>query len=183
MKAKPGRRSGGVVLELERRDEPLLAAAEAGPFQMKRILVPVDFSDCSTKALRYALPLAEQQGASLALLYVVATPPYGFGEYSSINYAPLEMEMCASGKKALANLARAEVGKRAPCEIAVRTGSPSNQIAEFARSLPADLIIISTHGYSGIKHVFMGSVAEHVVRHAPCPVLVVREREHEFIRS
>jgi nucleotide-binding universal stress UspA family protein len=183
MKAKPGKRTGDVVLELDRRDEPLIAAAESGPFQIKRILVPIDFSDCAKKALRYALPFAQQQGATLVLLYVVPTPPYGFGEYTSVNYAPLEIEMSAGGKKALADLAKAEIGNGARTEIAVRTGSAGVQINDFARSLPADMIIISTHGYSGLKHVLMGSVAEYVVRHAPCPVLVVREHEHEFLRS
>ena len=183
MKVKPGKRSGNVVLELDRRDEPLMNAAESGPFKIKRILVPIDFSDCARKALRYAVPLAQQQGATLVLLYIVPTPPYGFGEYTSINYAPLEIEMSAGGKKALADLAKAEIGNRARTEVAVGTGTPGVQINEFARSPAADLIIISTHGYSGLKHVFMGSVAEHVVRHAPRPILVVREHEHEFLRS
>jgi nucleotide-binding universal stress UspA family protein len=62
-------------------------------------------------------------------------------------------------------------------------GSPTLEIVEMARSLPADLIVISTHGRTGLKHVVLGSVAEHVVRRAPCPVLVVREEEHEILAS
>jgi nucleotide-binding universal stress UspA family protein len=57
------------------------------------------------------------------------------------------------------------------------------EIIEAARSLPADLIVISTHGRTGLKHVFLGSVTEHVVQRAPCPVFVVREREHEILAS
>ena len=64
----------------------------------------------------------------------------------------------------------------------VRTGVPYAEIAEAARALKADLIILTTHGYTGLKHVFLGSTAERVVRHAPCPVLTVREKEHEFVR-
>ena len=75
MKAKPTTKPGGVVLELNRRDEPLMTAASttASPFRMKRILVPIDFSDCAKKALQYAIPLAKEHQAALTLLYVV--PP------------------------------------------------------------------------------------------------------------
>ena len=65
-------------------------------------------------------------------------------------------------------------------KLLVRFGTPFAEIADAARSLKVDLIILTTHGYTGLKHVFMGSTAERVVRHAPCPVLTVREKEHEF---
>jgi len=65
--------------------------------------------------------------------------------------------------------------------VLVRYGTPFAEIADAARTLKADLIILTTHGYTGLKHVFMGSTAERVVRHAPCPVLTVREKEHEFV--
>jgi nucleotide-binding universal stress UspA family protein len=63
----------------------------------------------------------------------------------------------------------------------VRVGLPSDDIVEAARELDSDLIVIATHGYTGWKHLCLGSTAERVVRCAPCPVLVVREKEHEFI--
>ena len=63
----------------------------------------------------------------------------------------------------------------------VRYGRSFHEIAEAARTLKVDLIILSTHGYTGLKHALLGSATERVVRHAPCPVLVVREREHEFV--
>jgi nucleotide-binding universal stress UspA family protein len=66
-------------------------------------------------------------------------------------------------------------------KVAVRTGTAFLEIAEAAKSLEADLIIIATHGYTGLKHLLLGSTAERVVRSAPCPVLVVREHEHEFV--
>ena len=195
MKAKPTKHPGEVVLELNRRDEPLLAAADKNPalspFQLKKILVPIDFSDCSRKALRYAIPLAKQHGAAITLLYVVVVPSYfGVGDGGGFNYAAfepdfisIEAEIRASGSKQLAALATNEVRAEVSADTLVQTGSPAVEIIAAAKSLPADLIVISTHGRTGLKHVWLGSVAEHVVRRAPCPVLVVREREHEFVES
>src|SRR5688500_8052935 len=100
MKAKPSKHAGQVVLELGKRDEPMLSAAAVGPFQIKRILVPIDFSDCATKALRYAVPLARQHGASLELIHVISSPVYGYGVYGPIWTAPIENELPGS-KKAL----------------------------------------------------------------------------------
>jgi len=195
MKAKPTKHPGEVVLELNRRDEPLLAAADksraSSPFRLKKILVPIDFSDCSKKALRYALPLAKQYGAALTLLYVVVVPSYyGVGDAGGFNYASfepdfssIEAELRAGGEKQLSALAVDELRDEVESLALVRTGAPAIEIIEVARSLPADLIVISTHGRTGLKHVWLGSVAEHVVRRAPCPVLVVRELEHEFVES
>jgi nucleotide-binding universal stress UspA family protein len=65
----------------------------------------------------------------------------------------------------------------------LREGSPAKVIAEVAGEMATDLLVISTHGYTGLKHVLMGSIAEQVVRYAPCPVLVVRQQEHDFIQA
>ena len=151
MKVKPTTKRGHVVVELDRKDEALLAegAQSAGrsPFKLKKILVPVDFSECSKKALHYAIPFARQFEASLTLL----------------------------------ELAAREVGKDLRCESLVRVGRVVSEIVDVARQTETDLIILSTHGHTGFKHVLLGSVAENVVRHAPCPVLIVRQQEHEFI--
>ena len=184
MKARRTRNPGEVALELNRRDEPLMDAATRiavkSPFKIKHILVPIDFSDCSKKALQYALPLAKEHEAALTLLYVVP-PAYGAGEYSGIDYAQLEASMREGGEKELAKLATDEVRGEVSADALVRVGSPAVNIIEVARSLPADLIVISTHGRTGLNHVFLGSVAEHVVQRAPCPVFVVREHEHEIL--
>ena len=176
--------TGEVTLELNRRDEPLMEAATRtavkSPLKLKRILVPIDFSDCSKKALQYALPLAKEHQAALTLLYVVP-PAYGAGEYGGIDYAQLEASMREGGEKELAKLAVDEVRAEVSTDTLVRVGSPAREIIETAKRLPADLIVISTHGRTGLKHVFLGSVAEHVVQRAPCPVFVVREREHEIL--
>ncbi len=184
MKAKPTQRPGEVVLEINRSDEAMLAAANvhAGPpaFRIHRILVPVDFSDCAKKALQYAIPLAQEHEAALTLLYIVP-PIYTVGEYGGIEYPQLQAEMQASGIKALEKLRDAEVRDQVPTEMVVRLGAPANEIIEAARELNSDLIVVSTHGRTGLKHLLLGSVAEHVVRRAPCPVLIVREREHEIL--
>ena len=184
MKARPSKKSGVVTLELNRRDEPLMDAATRtavkSPLKVKRILVPIDFSDCSRKALQYALPLAQQHEAAVTLLYVVS-PAYGGAEFGALNYAELEATMRASAEQQLAKLAAAEARGGVSIETLVRVGSPLWEIIEAARKLTADLIVISTHGRTGLKHVFLGSVTEGVVQRAPCPVFVVRECEHEIL--
>src|SRR5688572_19526592 len=185
MKAKPSKHSGEVILEVGRRDEPLLAAGATGPFRIKSILVPVDFSDCSKKALQYAVPLAQPHQAAITLLYVLAPPPYNPGEFGvvfgTMNYPLIETDMRAAAEEKLNAFAETEVAGEIQKQSVVRIGSAGAEIIALAREIPADLIVISTHGRSGIKHVLLGSVAEDVVRRAPCPVLVVREQEHDFV--
>jgi len=186
MKVKPANKTGAVTLQLSRRDEPLLNAA-TGPalnssFRLKRILVPIDFSDCSRKALQYALPLAKEHQAAITLLYVAA-PACGAGEYGAVDYGQWETSMKDSGANELAKLARDQIRGQVSANTLVCVGSPAWEIVEVARSLPADLIVISTHGRTGLKHVVLGSVAEQVVQRAPCPVLVVRECEREILAS
>ncbi|MBM3876789.1 MAG: universal stress protein [Verrucomicrobia bacterium] len=184
MKIKPASRSGSVLMEMGPRDSDMIAesdrATTLAPFKIKSLLVPMDFSECSKKALRYALPFARQFGASLTLLYV-AHIPYVGAEVGGIDYALIESQMRAGGIKELEKIAGEDVGAEIPTRTIVRVGLPHHEIVTTARELDVDLIIISTHGHTGFKHMFMGSTAEKVVRHAPCPVLVVREREHEFV--
>ena len=149
--------------------------------QIKSILVPIDFSSSSKKALTYAVPFAEQFGAKLTLLHVVepvATPDFA-------NSSPLLMEndkVMAACKAKLELLIKQKAIERKIVEkTLVRQGRSFHEIADAARTLKVDLIIISTHGYTGLKHALLGSTTERVVRHAPCPVLVVREVEHEFV--
>ena len=174
-----GQRTGSGTIVWKARE--MLAAGTIAPFRIKSILVPVDCSDCSKKALQYAVPLANQHQASVTLLYVITTPSYNTGEYGEINYALLETEMRATAEEKLNALSDKEFASSTNRQCVVRTGSASAEIIALAKSMPADLIVISTHGRSGIKHVLLGSVAEDVVRRAPCPVLVVREREHDFV--
>lgn len=185
MKIKPNRKPGGVVVELGPREKQLPAAPAAedlGPlpvFRLKRILVPVDFSGCSRKALRYALPFAEEFEASIILLHVVSPflPP---AELAMVDVSEIELKMRETGARELDKL-RATVAREVPVETALRVGRPDTEIVRAARELEADVIVLSTHGRTGLAHVLMGSTAEQVVRHAGCPVFVVREHEHEFV--
>ena len=158
------------------------ATATPAAFRLRRILVPIDFSENSKKALRYAQSFAEQFGAGLDLLHVVEPTirPEGY----MIMPAALEGRTVArmnEREQQLANLRRREIGKRIKGETIVHMGKPSREIINLAKAKKVDLIIIATHGYTGMKHVLLGSTAERVVRRAPCPVLVVREKENEFI--
>jgi nucleotide-binding universal stress UspA family protein len=186
MKAKPGEHPGEVVFEVKGVNGPLLETETsrplAVPFRIKNILVPIDFSECSKKALQYAIPFAKLNGATVSLLYIVS-PHYLAGEYGGVNFAPVEVEMRENGTKRLNALMADEVSPDIPAQTLVRTGTPAAEIVALARSLPADLIVLSTHGYTGLRHVLLGSVTEYVVRHAPCPVLVVRQREKEFLAT
>lgn len=181
MKAKPATNSRAVLLELKGKDERLLASATPEKaFRIKEILVPIDFSDCSKKALRYAIALAKEHQASLTLLYVASTPA-AIGENSALDYLHASNETGAKAQRELAALAATEVHGQVIAKSLVRSGSPSIEIINAAENIPADMIVMSTHGHTGLTHTLLGSVTEHVVRRAPCPVLVVREREHECL--
>lgn len=146
-------------------------------FSLKHILVPIDFSERSEKALRYAVPFAAQFGAKITLLHVVNFPilPQELG-YPVVD----EGEVVDGTQKSLANLAAGTIPQELLAQTLVERGTPWDCIVSVAREIPADLIISTTHGFTGLKHVLIGSTAELIVRHAPCPVLVVREREHDF---
>lgn len=143
---------------------------------VKRILVPVDFSQHSKRALEYALPLAEQFGAHITLIHVVEPVvfPADDGFASAGTFITTEVALRKDASARLASLANAASRAQVRVEPLVRAGSPYHEITTAAAELKADLIIIATHGYTGLKHVLLESTAERVVRHAPCPVFVVR---------
>jgi len=146
------------------------------PLRIKSILVPLDFSPSSKKALDYAVAFARQFKARLTLLHVVepvATPDFA----ASFPLAMENNKLVAAAKNELERVVKAA---RIPSSIVekllVRSGRSFHEIADAARTRKADLILISTHGYTGLKHALLGSTTERVVRHARCPVLVVRQR-------
>ena len=150
---------------------------------VKRILVPVDFSEDSLNALRYARDFAKPLGAQLVILYVIepiyyATPSDMY--VSSPNIGMLMEEQRRIGKEQLQRLAADLKKKGQRFRAVIKCGAPAQVVADTAKSLKADMIVMGTHGRTGIAHVLMGSVAEKVVRHAPCPVLTVR---HGAIKS
>ena len=158
------------------------AAAKRVPSLLKltSILVPLDFSETAQKALPYAVKFAEQFGAKLTLLAVVE--PFVSPDFAAF---PLVMEpekvMRATKDRLDTLVTKAGLPAHLIEKTLVRHGTPFLEITEAARTLKVDLIILTTHGHSGLKHILMGSTAERVVRHAPCPVLVVREHAREFV--
>ena len=146
--------------------------------KLKSILVPIDFSKISQKALEYAVPIAKQFGAKITLLHAIEPPPYSV----DLTYVPMgEGFPIEPMKKELDALAKSTIGPEFLKEVFVQVGTAFEVITNVARDCKTDLIVITTHGHTGLKHVFMGSTAERVVRHAPCPVLVVRKCEHQFV--
>lgn len=181
MKVKPARKKNRVLVEVSKSDPALLDPGAASAVVLKKILVPLDFSKCSLKALHYAVAFARQFNASITLLYVVQ-PYYLPGDFAGgVDYVALEKEIEKNSRRELTALADKHIGNKASHQVLLQSGRPVDQICRVADDLNIDLIIISTHGHTGLKHVVLGSTAENVVRHAPCPVLTVRVEEHEFV--
>lgn len=149
-------------------------------FHLRNILVPVDFSEPSRKAVRYARVFAEQFNASITLLHTVEPLTYP-PDFAFVPLLPPDVEEKRTREiqNQLEEIARS-VGRDVQVKAVLRTGRPWQEIVKFAKEEDTDLLVISTHGYTGIKHALLGSVAEKIVRHAPCPVFVVREEEHDF---
>jgi len=144
--------------------------------EIKKILVPIDFSDYSKNALGYAADFAKLFNAELILIYVVEPviypPDFSMGQ---IAVPSMDIELDKRAKEELENLAKKQIPKELKTEILVKTGKPFIEIIETAGEIKADLIIIATHGHSGVEHMLFGSTAEKVVRKAPCPVLTLRD--------
>lgn len=150
---------------------------------LNRILVPIDFSGYSRKALQYAIPFARQFNASIDLIYVVEPTVYPADfSFGQVGFPAIEDELRKRGAEELDELLQNEIRRRVQARRAIRTGKAFYEIIQYAREEKMDLIIIATHGHTGIEHALFGSTAEKVVRKAPCPVLVVRTDEREFVR-
>ena len=142
------------------------------PITLERILVPVDFSDCSLDALEYAAVVAQQAKASLMLLHVLEPVSYGLDFTLGQSRARrLEVE---TWTKRLEELASSHQHPNMQVESRLRGGFPADSILDSAKTLPCDLIVMGTHGRRGISHTISGSVAEAVLRKAHCPVIAVR---------
>jgi len=151
------------------------------PGDLKSILVPTDFSRSSKKALRYAVALARKIGSQITLVHVAKPRPIDSEGYPAL--------LGCDPRILRASAALGKVWKEQHVEpsllrnTVVREGTPHREIAEAARELSADLIVIATKGRRGLARVLLGSTTEKVVRFAPCPVLVVREEQREFIHN
>lgn len=143
---------------------------------IERILCPVDLSDFSRNALDYAIGIARWYGAQITALHVVPSvsvpmPPAGEGLYPPLIYSPEDLQQFRSELDAFAG----EPGVPA-LETQVVQGSVIGEIVRFATELPADLVVMGTHGRSGFERLMLGSVTEKTLRKAPCPVLTVPAR-------
>ena len=142
----------------------------------KRICCPVDFSDASRAALEVAADLAKRTAAQLTVLHAYPIPGYTFPDGSVVASPRMMQDLADQAERHLEEWraqAAALVGApRVTTQKAV--GEPSAEIVSFAKSAGMDLVVVGTHGRTGLEHALMGSVAERVVRRAHCPVLTVR---------
>jgi nucleotide-binding universal stress UspA family protein len=183
---KPGRAGSSPLLQSRSmtantlENEKVIERPQPRTLRLKKILVPIDFSPPSKNALKYAVRFAEEFGGELTLLYVLepqsVTGTMGIPEATAF----VESDIVAAGKNLRSLIGSVRNGKIDRPHWKVGVGLPSHEIVEAAKEMDVDLIVIATHGYTGWKHFCIGSTAERVVRAAPCPVLVVREKEHEF---
>jgi len=151
--------------------------------QMKRVLLPTDFSECARAALAYACAFVDQFDAELHLLHVVQDVMLMMPEPGSAFALPQNylLDLKTGAENALAGLLGESWAAGKKVVRATRLGSAFVEIVRYAREHEIDMIIVGTHGRSGLKHVILGSVAERVVRKAPCPVLTVRPIGHQFV--
>lgn len=150
--------------------------------RLQKILLPTDFSNYSAAATKYACELASRFNADLHLLHLLelhlsSTPDFGLG----LALPRYINESRAAAEKCLAGVLDPKWSAGRTVIQAVLEGSPKVEIIRYARKQDIDLIVLSTHGRTGLAHVIMGSVAESVVRTAPCPVLTVRPEGHQFV--
>ena len=153
-----------------------LTKAPAGEttFRLKKILVPVDFSGSSKKALEHACAFCRQFAAELVLVHV-------FEPYPPIpQMDPVDLDLVQEAKRRLAAI-RLSLDAPLSCQAILRISEAHSEIVRAAKDIGADLVILSTDGASRLVHALLGSTMERVVRRAACPILIVQEREHESL--
>lgn len=149
-----------------------------------KILLPYDSSQCSEEAARRAMELAERLGGSVTMLHVYLEPVYPTMEGSALLLDPRVIEQNVRDMTGALEEVRAKhLRPNVPIDVRVVEGSPAEIICRLAAAEPYELIVMGTHGRTGLGHLFLGSVAERVVRTAPCPVLTVRAAQPPAERS
>jgi nucleotide-binding universal stress UspA family protein len=150
---------------------------------INNILVATDFGEAADSALDYGRELAARFGATLHVLHVAEEVAIAFGAeaYSAI-LPEMQEEVEAAARRRLHELTIDSDASGPRTTTAIRTGPAVYAIVDYAREHGIDLIVMGTHGRGAVAHLVLGSVAERVVRLAPCPVLTVRHPEHEFVR-
>ena len=150
---------------------------------LKTILVPSDFSECSDEAVRYGLELGRRFDARVHLLHVVQDPvtqPWA-AEGFSVPLFDVVDEWQKEAEKRLRASVPVEDTDRVTVKAIVAT--PYAEILDYAAAHDVDLIVMGTHGRGGMSHLLLGSIAERVIRRAPCPVLTVRHPQHGFVET
>ncbi len=157
---------------------------EAEPIRLRQILYPTDFSDTSLYALGYARDFAHTHVATLHCLHVVDEAYQylaGMGP-DSIAIGPPPGDLVDAAWNQMSEFAARHLsGMDFPVKTQVLIGRPFMEIIRYARQYTIDMIVIATHGRTGLKHVLLGSVAEKIVRKSPCPVLTIRHPKQEFV--
>ena len=150
---------------------------------LKKILFPTDFSDSSLEALKYAITLARDYKAKLIVMHVIDEKFFseGLGLARAISFEEMEKEMKQEAEKQLKVIIPSEEGEGIERETLLCRGTPFLEIIKAAHEKSVDLIVIGSHGRSGLEHIIFGSTAQKVVRKAPCPVLSVKPPEREFV--
>lgn len=146
---------------------------------IRKILIPFDFSEYSEKAFTWALAMAERYRARVLLLHVVPRPSYPpmlMGTY--FNVAEFEVSLQTEAEARAKEFLGKTGSRTVQIDTKVVIGEPFSDICQIAEQEQIDLIVMGSHGRTGLSHVLLGSVAERVVRHAPCPVLVVGKKAH-----
>jgi universal stress protein A len=145
--------------------------------KLRSILLPTDFSECASHALSYATDLARDSGAKLLCVHVIepVMPTVGYtGITEPLPVADISEQMETSATRELPKIAGCEECAGLEVEEVIAHGDPATEIVRTAEERGCDLIVISSHGRTGLGRILFGSTAEAVVRHAPCPVLVVK---------
>jgi nucleotide-binding universal stress UspA family protein len=146
---------------------------------LKKILCPVDHSDCSKEALKYAVSFAMKDNSKLYLLHVIDIRAFDESIDTMTPQIP-DNETLKQLKTKLLDCIPEEIRDDMNVEALVVQGIPFVEIIGTAKANDIDMIVIGSHGRTGITHMMMGSVSEKVVRKAPCPVLTVRKSDHKF---
>ena len=149
--------------------------------EIKKILWPTDFSDYSEHARPYVIELAKKFGAQVTILHVVTAPTYAVSYEIAIDYTTVRDELQKAAEKRMAAAVESISREGIQVDSIIDNGNGFIEIIHHAREKKFDLIILATHGWGVLKHVLLGSTAERVVRKAPCPVLTIRNPEHEFV--
>lgn len=143
-----------------------------------KILFPTDFSESAENASRYAMSLAKKYGSKVYVIHVIE--PFTYTTEFGIDFSAQLKEMEASARRLLDDIVASIKRNNLDVESVLITGEPFVEIIKYARKEQVDLIVMATHGRSGIEHMLLGSVAEKVVRKSPCPVMTIKKSGQTF---